>query len=44
MIITTLSFLAGFATGFLVFRNNAAKAAQFEAKGIDILSALKGKK
>jgi len=33
----------GFIVGFLVFRNNAAKAAKMEDKTVDILKALKGK-
>ena len=54
MTIAIISFLAGFATGFLVFRNNAAKvkdielkaAAEIEAdkaKAKSILDALKGR-
>jgi hypothetical protein len=38
-----LFFLAGVVVGALAYRNNAAKAAKLEAKGIDILSALKRK-
>ena len=38
-----LFFLAGVAVGALAYRNNAAKASKLEAKGIDILKALKRK-
>jgi hypothetical protein len=43
MTIAIISFLAGFAAGFLVFRNNAIKVSTMEAKGRAILDALKGK-
>ncbi|CAB4135501.1 hypothetical protein UFOVP291_28 [uncultured Caudovirales phage] len=38
-----LFFLAGVAVGALAYRNNASKASKLEAKGIDILKALKRK-
>ena len=41
--LAVLAFLAGFAAGFLVFRNNAIKVSTMEAKGRIILDALKGK-
>jgi len=43
MITFLIGLLIGFIGGFLVFRNNAAKAAKLEDKGKSILDALKGK-
>lgn len=43
MTIAIISFLCGFATGFLVFRNNSVKATGLEAKGRELLDALKRK-
>jgi len=37
------AFLLGFISGYLVLRNNAAKASSTEAKGKALLDALKGK-
>ena len=37
------AFLLGFIAGYLVLRNNAAKANSTEAKGKALLDALKGK-
>jgi hypothetical protein len=43
LIAIVLSLLAGFACGFLFFRNNAAKIKTTEDKGKALLDALKGK-
>ena len=43
MITHLLALLIGFTAGALVFRNNAKKASDLEAKGKSILDALKGK-
>jgi len=44
MILAILSFLAGVAVGILVFRKNRAKLDGVEAKGKELLIALKGDK
>jgi len=38
-----LALVVGFVAGALVFRNNAGKASELEAKGRQALDALKGK-
>ncbi|CAB5217961.1 hypothetical protein UFOVP201_37 [uncultured Caudovirales phage] len=43
MITAIISFIIGFVSGALVFRNNAAKAADAEQKGKSILDVLKGR-
>jgi len=43
LIAIVLSLAAGFACGFLFFRNNAAKIKTTEDKGKELLAALKGK-
>lgn len=43
LIAIILSLAAGFACGFLFFRNNAAKIKTTEDKGKALLDALKGK-
>lgn len=39
-----LAFLVGFVVGALVFRRNASRASELEAKGRDLLDVLKGRK
>ena len=43
MITHLLALVVGFVAGFLVHRRHAAKAASLEARGKDLLAALKGK-
>ena len=43
IVISALSLIAGFVAGALVFRKNAAKASELEAKGRAALDAIKGR-